>query len=71
MNQVKIKITNVAQAQEFVNLLGEYPGDFYFLERNSHIDAKSILGVVTLVSKDTLTLCTPSDFSVDLLKSFC
>lgn len=71
---VSINLSTISDAQEFVNILGAHEGSFK-LRYNTGIkditvDAKSILGVVTIISPKFLTLETPADFSFDTIRKF-
>lgn len=69
----KIKLTNVADAQKFVTVLSAHDGDFTLFQLGDNprsVDAKSIMGVVTLITQDTLGIRVPSTFDILSLENF-
>lgn len=73
-NMRKISIVGTKDAQEMVNIISQHSGDFK-LHYNTNIkditvDAKSIMGVITILSPKFLTLEAPKDFDFNLLDKF-
>ena len=73
-NLREISLRGTKDAQELVNILSDYSGDFK-LHYNSPrkdivVDAKSIMGVITIISPKYLTLEAPEDIDFTVLDKF-
>lgn len=73
-NMRKVSVISTKEAQDLVNILGKYEGKFA-LHYNGHnkditVDAKSIMGVITILSPKFLTLEAPLDFDFSVLDKF-
>jgi hypothetical protein len=74
-NLRNISLRGTKDAQELVNTLGDYSGDFKLHYNPPHknnivVDAKSIMGVITIISPKFLTLEAPEDFDFTVLDKF-
>ena len=56
MTQVKIRLQQVDQVKDFVNLLSRYPYEIDLVSGRYTIDAKSLLGIYSLDLSNPLTL---------------
>ena len=65
MTQVKIRLQQVDQVKDFVNLLSRYPYEIDLVSGRYTIDAKSLLGIYSL---DPLTLVIYSEDCGELLE---
>ena len=74
MTKTKIKLSTVKDAQTFVNTLSRFEGKFILhyntTVKDIAVDAKSILGVITIISPTFLTLEHPSDFDLASIAQF-
>lgn len=73
-NLRKISLRGTKDAQELVNIVNDYSGDFKLHYNPPHknivVDAKSIMGVITIISPKFLTLEAPEDFDFSVLDKF-
>lgn len=73
-NLRKISLRGIKDAQELVNILSDYSGDFKLRYippcKNIAVDAKSIMDVITIISPRFLTLEAPEDFDFTVLDKF-
>ena len=74
-NLRNIRLRGIKDAQELVNTLGDYSGYFKLhynppYKNNIVVDAKSIMGVITIISPKFLTLEAPEDFDFTVLDKF-
>ncbi len=61
MQRIHVKFDSVEQASRFVRIVSKYDGDFD-LYRGSHcVDAKSILGVMTLGLRSNMMMLSNCD----------
>ncbi|WP_373731942.1 HPr family phosphocarrier protein [Bacteroides heparinolyticus] len=56
MKEVKIKLSSVQDAKDFVNLAGKCDFDIDLYNRHMMIDAKSLIGVLSVDLKNVLTV---------------
>lgn len=73
-NLRKISLRGTKDAQELVNIVSNYSGDFKLHYNSPYkdivVDAKSIMGVITIISPKFLTLEAPEDFDFTVLDKF-
>lgn len=68
MTQVKIRLQQVDQVKDFVNLLSRYPYEIDLVSGRYTIDAKSLLGIYSLDLSNPLTLVIYSEDCGELLE---
>lgn len=56
MKEIKIKLFSVEDAKDFVNLAGRCDFDIDLYDRHVAIDAKSLIGVLSIDLKNVLTV---------------
>ena len=70
MTQVKIRLQQVDQVKDFVNLLSRYPYEIDLVSGRYTIDAKSLLGIYSLDLSNPLTLVIYSRTAASCSNSF-
>lgn len=68
MTQVKIRLQQVDQVKDFVNLLSRYPYEIDLVSGRYTFDAKSLLGIYSLDLSNPLTLVIYSEDCGELLE---
>lgn len=67
MTKLQIRMRQVDQVKEFVDLLSKYPYEMDLVSGRYTIDAKSLLGIYSLDLSNPLTLVIYSDSCEELL----
>lgn len=57
MKEVKIRLSSVQEAKEFVDLAGKCNFDIDLCTMRTVIDAKSLIGVLSIDLKNVLSIC--------------
>ncbi len=74
MQQIMISLPNVEKAKSFVSTVSQFPFDFELSSGHYVIDAKSIMGVLSLDTSKPLALTIHTDENIEtvmeLLKPF-
>ena len=80
MQQLEIYFQNTKEVSQFVNLINTYDGDFDLISGRFVVDAKSILGVLSIglqkpillqIHNDTFDTKKLKNFSKNSYKNFC
>ena len=61
MKEMRIKFTSSEQVLNFIDCVQELPGEYDLVEGKNDIDAKSMLGVLSLDFSKVLTLVVYAD----------
>ncbi len=65
--ELKIKLTTQKDVMEFVNAISKIPGNFDLRHGNYVVDAKSVMGILSLNLQDPVTLvCHDYDETIDV-----
>lgn len=67
MTKLQIRMRQVDQVKDFVDLLSKYPYEMDLVSGRYTIDAKSLLGIYSLDLSNPLTLVIYSDSCEELL----
>ena len=66
MKQTQIKLMNIADIREFVNIVSAFDGEVDLLSGRYIVDAKSIMGIFSLDLLSPITVQTDSDNADEL-----
>ena len=66
MKQTQIKLANIADIREFVNIVSAFDGEVDLLSGRYIVDAKSIMGIFSLDLLSPITVQTESDNADEL-----